>query len=220
MTLSLDAISKDYESRQVMRKKVLHELPLEFIRSELSKGRQLSQFLLEQLDLEKGEAITFLPFEYEPQIGIDFEESIEYMTGKNVSQEYETIIIRVAEKYLQSSENNIIIFETLMAVNDPILKEINLSYFSYNGEIYLYIINNGDKNLIKTGILAAQGYPCVILLTKVSLDQGKILKSSISLEAREIQRLIYNSEQLIIGAYDGEGYLIWRKKRFFSKSRG
>jgi hypothetical protein len=63
---------------------------------------------------------------------------------------------------------------------------------------------------MKDYFIDAQGYPTIVILSKF------IKKDNISIQASEVNKsfindIITNTDWLIIGAFDGEGFILWKK---------
>lgn len=178
-----------------------------FLRNELEQGQRFSEYVL-KLSLEKGEMITFLPKGTGSEFLKDFGESMRYSTGENVTIEVEKLISDFILAYLMIDEKKIVVFETLWEINKYQINNKPCSYFTYHNKKYDFITNiKKGNNTINECISDAQGYPTVFICTTTSSDMPIPIFKEI--EDEFIQKMANNTEHIIIGAFDGEGYMIW-----------
>lgn len=193
-----------------MLKKVnLKEESIEYIQQQLSMGGVLSSQLM-KLNLYKGSVFTFFPSTFSPHISIDFSESLEFLTGEKVSKEFDALISDYIVNNLGLNERKIAIFETMWNINDPIVAKRALQYFSINGRKYDFVKGRNDTESIINYINDARGYPTVISIIETGHEYLDI-KDKSKFKEEKLSELADSTEVLIIGAFDGEGYLLWQK---------
>ena len=191
------------------------ELPIEaidYIKQELTQGGILSNIEERSTDLSSGQIFTYFPMEFSLQTPFDFCESLEFLTGERVSDMFDAKISELIGNFLNKSSQNVVIFETWWNEDDPITSKCLLQYFTINGRRYDFLKGGNDKQPIKDYMDDAQGYPSVIVLVNVK-DQDIEIHDKTQFPEENINNLVNGTEFVIVGAFDGEGYLIWQKKR-------
>ena len=124
-----------------------------------------------------------------------------------------THIPEILENYLELRKSNLCIaVEVNLSKDDVIARPPLVRYFFEDESVY-YSINHEENNSeqIERFLSAADGsWISLILLTssegiELPANGGEIDQSSLDLLAK-------NTEKVLIGAFDGEGYVIWERK--------
>jgi hypothetical protein len=183
---------------------------IEYIRQELSLGGVLSNELL-KMDLYTGSIFTYLPSEFIPQTSVDYAESLEFLTGKKVSDEFDKVVGQFILNYLGNAPKKMAIFETMWNGSDPIASKRPLQYFTIQGRKYDFLRGNDEKGMIMDYISDAHGYPTVIIAVDIGSEDLIIINKTDFADEMALW-LANKTEKIIVGAFDGEGYLIWQKK--------
>ncbi len=195
-----------------MLKKVnLDSQALEYIVDELSQGRELAKAVLLNTFLQKGKLFTYSPEKFDIREMDDLGESISYLSDEYVLQPFREIIGREIVNYCNESESHIAIFETLGHVPvPPSLEDPGIRYFSIKGNKYDYIVKDFVQSIrIERYLIDSSIYPTVIVLT--TLPFGITIQPYQEIDEDLITSLATNANKIIIGAFDGEGYVIWEK---------
>lgn len=196
------------------------------MRERLSEGRSLAKRLLESQSLDLGRVVTFFPSttneelvksrfrhggvlpEGPPETHVLIEGGIAVPISDTSDE-----LIMIIESYLSKSKRAICIFEeALVRPTDPIFlsrSSITASLL-YKDEIHYILRHKDDLNRIEQTTMQAKNfYPGLIgAMTsspseEMSFDEGKI-------SADQLQLLAERTETIVLGAYDGEGYLLWK----------
>lgn len=203
-----------------------HDLNFEkaysYLKDQLDCGYILSDELLRILNFEEGQFFTLLPSDadltriYNFFEGLILPQNPTYeqisATGKksfytwipNLKNELSHIIL---EK-IKLKQNNVCVFEDVTRrLEDSHLDFYNQYGVNYLGQIY-YLINNeiATKELIATAIGKSNALWHLLFILTESVPE-KPLNKEISLD--EIQNLCKKTQLLVVGAYDGEGYVFW-----------
>jgi len=199
-------------NRQIKKYKLDHSRVLPYVMEQLDCGNTLSKFILEFVDLKKYSFFTFLPLEadltrlYEFTYGgiIPAQKCEGKEGGQKSIRTTTSEICSYVQGYIKENHNNCAVFEDVISFpTDLCLK--NSEFFSFRKEVY-YLIDNKSENLNKVDLVllkSSQVWHTLFLLTKCS---DKI--SSRIFSEEQIKNFCINSAYIILGAYDGEGY-IW-----------
>jgi len=87
------------------------------------------------------------------------------------------------------------------------------------GEIYHLLIGAGHTNeKIKNTISWAESaIPLIGVLTSLPSEDHRFFTNS-KLTSEIVEIIVERTEELVVGAYDGEGYLIWHRVTNASKN--
>lgn len=183
---------------------------LSYVREELLQGNTLAQYLL-KLDLEDGKIFTFLPEELKTDLVNDLGESLHFLTGEHYSREFDNLITSIIVDYL-SDDYKLVVFETIWG--DP--KKVGISrvsnYFIHSDSKYDYLTRRSlsSKELIFKTLTDAHSYPTIIVLTKHE-RVTEVIDPGQAVEDETLVEFAQNATGVIVGAFDGEGYVFWEK---------
>lgn len=210
---------------------------IEYIRHCLSDGKTLSKYLLQCLNLTEGRVITFLPKDISDEGAIEFSDGKLEEPPRDTHRIYtaedgtsrrmvpkpnvDFWLVEVIQTYLSAGENRCCIFENALAESaDPWLLKAKSKILTLDSEVY-HFLSRGDAEPAKIGQTikeARSTYPPLVGALASTCKQGKNVRG-FSHESQTIQKistdelrfLAENNEKIIVGAYDGEGYVIWSK---------
>jgi hypothetical protein len=180
-----------------------------FIRTSLSRGAAVSRLLLE-LPLEEGHVFAFLPKHVGKDVARRFDLGGVFRQEESIEAER-----RVAEfvaSYLNRSEHAYAIFENpVMRTTDPSTKRSDLCYFTFDDGVYFFL-SPGQTELTKV-IATMRGVHSWVLNGILAVPKGLgMINTRQHLDREALVNLAMNSEYLLVGAYDHEGYLIWSRR--------
>lgn len=181
------------------------------------------------LDLESGKLSTFLPS------GLTFEQVNQFCYGGKFPQppaeQHKTVrfwgrdlkavptpnafdeLISVIENYLKSGDSTFSIFENALASpSDPWLKHTEIHTLTCGPSIYHFLSpEQTSRHLIERTVNGSNSIspPLMGVLARFPKPTGFHSEGSLGLS--ELSKIAEQTEKLIVGAYDGEGYLIWSK---------
>jgi hypothetical protein len=214
------------------------EIPLgkeaiEWVRKTLTEGNTLSKYLLENINVDTGNVITFLPPEADiEKARTQFEWSVipmsprsEWVWLKETHNGKHPVAIpvhrtvepqvEIISKFLEADSNRLCVFEDMMmSPKDPVFfKETNVVWL-FNEEIY-HIVFSSEKHTfeqIRSAIShAASAWPHFVGTITAFPDLSQTRPFRKQLTNLELKTIAQNTQKLIIGAYDNDGYLIWSK---------
>ena len=201
---------------------------ISYIRERLSDGHALAKALLSELDLEQGIAFTSFQANIdEERIKHLFEQGgvlpqpppeqhILYEGGRAVPIPHEDqILIDSIQRFLNKNEGRLCVFEdALRKPTDPSFRSVKNQYFIYNDEIYYYL-SSKDINPVKIKQVISNAfnfYPGLIGIMTKLLEKENFIHEGARETIGQIRALSRNTEKIVISAYDGEGYLFWKRK--------
>lgn len=199
---------------------------LDFIREQLSVGHTLSSTILSTCDLELGSVVTFM------SAGVSLKQAHEFTTGGKLPPSDPStwvslpeggfavpipsamdLLPRKVHEYLQAYHNRIWVFEDFNASpSDPVMKQINSRYVALGNEVYYPLDRNSTEEAIREA--ADQAYSFVSFIgagASLSPSDAERFSHVKEIEESDLQRLVSGLDLLSIGAYDGEGFLLWRR---------
>jgi hypothetical protein len=204
-------------------------------------GLTLSKLLLENVDLNKGRITTSLPENADLKKTYEFNNNIvpyppksewKRHVGKDgvgyyVVRRYsfESYCIETIHSFLKS-ENSICIMEEYSAVLEgPYEAEFRPKVLTYRGvpsdavfkgkddEVYHVLRgkNISEQEIFQTMGVSECPYPPLICHLICLSNNEREFKTGRAVTKSELKALATGTEKLIIGAYDGDAYLVWHK---------
>lgn len=212
---------------QVIQEIELGPAGIRYVRERLADGKALSKCLLETLDLERGKLTTFLP------PGVSEAEVYQFSYGGKLHQaekrkttlangrsfygapvpNTDKLLISTIRAHLASTNSPFCIFEHQLAVpEDPWLSHKGLQIATTGRTVLLFLTaGQTDEELIRSTTKRARSAfpPLVGALARSPSEM--MLTNGARVEPDGLQRIAEQTEKLIVGAYDGESYLIWTR---------
>lgn len=205
---------KDY------KKYTLGREALFYIKKRLSAGKTIGQLLLNKIDFSLGTIHTMLPHNIDVNSLIRFEEGGKIEVSENEFIYTEGLRIRPVyntDGWLESKilnflerENGICVFENSLAqLEDPWLASRKSRIFLYGNEVYHFVDVSAEPNEIHEALREAKSaFPLFIGIMSFS---HIVLNDNEKVDKKKLEKIVKGTSKLIIGAYDGESYLIWQK---------
>jgi len=195
-----------------------------YLRKQLSGGHSLATQLLRLCRLENGKAHTYLPGDTKEEAAYKFDVGgvVTHSKHKNAGATEQVIdgqkwqpsrsavihAVPLIYKSLKAHPGALCIFEDPVSeLGDPCLAQITTPMLSYGKEIYHWI-NSEDASPDKIEEVLLNGESWM-LIGAVSLSPQNLNRNSKELASEDIETIARGTSILIVGAYDGEGYLIW-----------
>jgi hypothetical protein len=203
---------------------------VEYVRECLLKGHTLSQCMLERGDLFQGTVFACVPSSVNSRTAGNFRdgpllpepkpETHIHQRSKDGSTltlvpvpNTDKILAEVVKTFLEMTKAGSCVFEEAVArPSDPCMSSSTTEWIEYDDEVYYFLLHS-DASLpkIQQAIRqAASVYPGLIGVMTRMLDSEFSLKRK-RITASGLRELARNAAKIIIGAYDGEGYLIWER---------
>jgi hypothetical protein len=182
---------------------------LKYIKDELAQGDVIAHYLLQFIKFEQGVIRTFLPNDVIDAENLDFKSCV----AEDTQAMYGATHTKTADfitTYLSQHKNGIAVFETLASPDSPFLKKRNSQFFSHQQRVYLYLVNeNANVKEADKIIAGARGYPCIGILS--SLPDSETIRNQQVVNGDFLTKLSVETECIIIGAFDEDGFLFWSK---------
>ncbi|MBI1923433.1 hypothetical protein HYR99_04195 [Candidatus Poribacteria bacterium] len=182
-----------------------------YIRECLEDGNSLAKHLLTQLERESGRVVTFLPHGVAPGTTQQFKSG-----GVTSAKESESWLVTLIQASLSRGEGCLCFLENALArPSDPILSSSKTRILIFRDEIYHFLSERDvESEKIRQTIRRAES-PHLFIGIVTSLPKER----SFPYEARKVtitsdellRDLAERTEKIVVGAYDGEGYLVWNK---------
>lgn len=116
--------------------------------------------------------------------------------------------------FIKTKNKSMCVFEnTLAKPSDPWLMKRKTKILTFNNSVYHFINseNTSEKEIQNTIREASATYPPLIgIMTTVDAKAHK-LNDGDKIDLELLKLIVQGTKKIIIGAYDGEGYLIWGK---------
>lgn len=205
---------------------------LAYLRRQLSQGNTLAHCLLQRKDLAQGKMTTYLPryvdaetARYQFKEGIlrepsprhhrrilSLDGSVSTLVPKG---SMETYLIRTLKQTLSNREESCCLFENVeVRAGDPWLSSTDALLpvaWKYGSEVYfMFTKKTATIHVIRHAIRVANA--CWYFLGIVAAQPKRRLPNGThELTKARLKELAQQTERIIVGAYDGEGYLIWKR---------
>jgi hypothetical protein len=215
-----------------------HKFGLEgtkYVKECLSHGKTLAQNILNSLNLDAGYVVTLLPSDTDPEAAVDFEhgvlplppesewhDSLAENGSKSVWVPIHNMnfyVESIVEAFLHAKEGHVcIIEENLARAGDPALSSRKIRPLIFDSEVYYLLRGKWVKRTeIEEAIKQSHTIPYFIGALTFLPKGINFLKSDGFLAIEEIKILAENAQKIFVGAYDGEGYLIWHRAKTSTK---
>jgi len=179
-----------------------------YIQSQLARGKTLSQHLL-QLPLEAGRVVSYLPD------GIDPKEAAQRFAAGGVVPQRKSLakVADLIAGYLRNQTGRVAVFEDQVAKPcDPWLQTSPVQFFTHGSDVYHFVRASDDgPGRVLDLIGFAKDYVFTGILARLA-DHTAELVNRAEVSPHVIRSLATGSENIIVGAFDGEGALIWSVK--------
>ena len=198
-----------------------------YIEGRLALGKTLAGYLLQHTELSSGQVVTFLPSDVSYESARQFEYggklpalsgSEKYFTAKDgtiwrmsPTPNSDFYLAGIIKAHLNMGEGRICIFEDANARSgDPFLLSCPVQYATFNEEVYYFLTGKGLNDIkIKDTVRYAASWLFICAMTVI--PQGFIDSENQVFTSEQLTELAKKAEKIAVGAYDGEGYLIWSK---------
>lgn len=128
-------------------------------------------------------------------------------------------LISIISDFIKTHSDGICIFENALAqANDPWLLKRKTDILTFRNEVYHFLLSKKSlkqniQNLIRETKVA---YPSLIGIMATLNTETIKLNNGEEIEVDILRQIIQKTEKIIIGAYDGEGYIIWEKTKNYA----
>ncbi|HEV2826949.1 MAG TPA: hypothetical protein VGW76_05050 [Pyrinomonadaceae bacterium] len=192
---------------------------VEYVKRQLTLGHTLAKSLLASHDIGTGRVFTILPASTDDAAAKDFESGGKlpslFSPNDNDSNlepvpNTDSYLVDQVRTFLHEGNDRACVFEDASAApGDPYLRNIETRISTMNQEVYhlLCPADISNDKILKT-IRLARSWLFIGVMTYSSTD---LCSGREPLTLQELTWLAQRAEKIVIGAYDGEGYLTWEK---------
>jgi hypothetical protein len=203
---------------------------IDYIRKHLSYGLTISKYILNLLNLDEGQVVTGLPEDTAIEKLYDFEhggilaselktmpiyrvqdKNGKYFTMQRVPRAF-PFVLDTVNRFLKGGVSRLLILEDANAKStDPVIQKYGSPIWTFQSEVYHLVFGIPSNEEIKSTINKSDSlWTLVGFMTSLPKEEHFPLKKEISLET--IEMLAENTQKILVGAYDGEGFLIWQRE--------
>jgi hypothetical protein len=209
---------------------------LNYIKDRLAEGNSLSQALLNSRDLASGKVTTYLP------AAISDREAKQFSTGGKLriprrlsvtlairgsnwriepKPNLDTYIVKMIRSFLGQRGSCCIFEDAKSRPTDPWIQSEDGRIKNLDDEVY-YVLDEKDANdeekIARTVRDAQSGWHFVGVMS-LPPRNGRLSGGGRNLSADDLRALAERAVVILVGAYDGEGYLVWSKNPKRGKRR-
>ncbi|MBS1912961.1 MAG: hypothetical protein JST22_13325 [Bacteroidetes bacterium] len=190
----------------------LGEEGLRFIERNLENGLSLSQLVRRRYQLQSGLVWAPLPPDVDKS-SIENRSAKEFRWGglTEVGGSLE-ILTSFVSRYLESLSGGICIFEYANAKStDPVIQRETSGILTFGLEVYCVVQScRADPDTIAAAIRGSDSLWTHVGFLSASLA-GLPDENRAALALEDLESIADGVEHIIVGAFDGEGYLIWSR---------
>jgi hypothetical protein len=119
------------------------------------------------------------------------------------------ILATIISEHLVATSSRVCVFEDANTrPSDPVFHRIKTPVFTFENEVYHFARGGAaDSGEIQQLIRAASSWLVIGVLA--ALPSGVVLENRSEVPDATLDALASGAEKIIVGAYDGEGYVIW-----------
>ncbi len=183
-----------------------------FIRECFECGKHLGKQLLTLLDQEGGQLTALLPQ------NVDTKRKLELMSefrfgGIGSARDTLSCLTKMIQEFLAANDNHICIIEDIIVQReDDWISSSNMPILFLRSDVYYFLSNKhrDDLEKIRKTVSTLDAHRVTGILTSLPERRNPFSeKQEITLE--DVSDFVSKTYMIIINAYDGEGYLIWRR---------
>lgn len=212
-------------NKKLIRHELNFQLACNFLREELDQTNELSCQVVNGIRFEKGSFFTLLPYNahverlhlfqsyiLQQNPRIEYGDESKKSVYQNISTIRDDLSHLMNEILIKNKTTNMIIddFEGTYQ-NGYADRLFSLCGMHYEKEIYYLFnkLNISQELLIDCLDRSNTFWHSLCVLTEANFDD--VIDKKLTLE--KIKEICQNAQLVIIGAYDGEGYIFWEPKR-------
>jgi hypothetical protein len=173
---------------------------LSYLERVFRSGKSLSRLLMERTDFTAGKIYALLGRQ------ISQDEIKDFAVGGIASiKSARRTLAEIATRYLQAPGKEIILEEGLAHAGDPAVKNKE-GVFLLGDEIYYVADRQGDAGQIERFLMQPR-YAVGLVGIFTAAGPRHVQKTS----ETELAAFVEATEKIVVGAFDGEGYLVWKR---------
>ena len=208
------------------REVVLGSEGVEYLVDRLREGQTLARDLARRGDLERGALTTFVPLTATPQQILNFRDGIHAEppaeTHVVVTQDdgrrsrlvpkpnTDSKLVALLSSFLMLNHSRVCLFENASAEpGHEWLKRADVQIVTHDSEVYHPLTSSmNEPDAILKVIRVSRSWLFIGALTSVARG-FKIDRETRKLSREDLSLLADRTERIVVGAYDGEGFLLW-----------
>lgn len=175
---------------------------LSYLERLLRSGKSLSHLLWESVDFAAGKIHILLSKQVSGHEIRDFA-----LGGIGSIKPARSTLAEIAIRYLQEPGKQIVLEEGLARAGDPAVR--NKTGVLFLGDEIYYAAEKIDNPEQMERFLMQPRYSLGLVGIFSAVAPGQVSKIS----QTQLARLVEVTEKIVVGAFDGEGYLLWTKKK-------
>lgn len=195
---------------------------IEYVKASLADGKSLSQILLQTFNFQKGKAITFLPADVSVQHAKQFKTGGKLKRADRLCLSHadpaplvgiptptlDCLLVSNILSFLNGGKDRLCIMEDALAKpSDPGIDPFRERILTFKQEVYYRLLHeDAQEATIATIVKCAYSHWFTGILTSFPQDGFAPMSGEITLD--DLKSYALRTEKIIIGAYDGEGYVI------------
>jgi hypothetical protein len=198
----------------------------DFVAECLSRGNTLSRLIRKTIDLRLGHITTFLPPGTSEAAAYEFDfggklpppNATEWLKSEDsVAVPIPTALPLLVSKiraFVGKATGNVCLLEnSLASKSDPYTQSMRSRIVSYGEEIYHVLTrHNSSEEAIDAAIDEAFAIPTFVgVFTSLPGDEAQRLRDAVEIGSESLGVCAENVQSIIVGAYDGESFLIWSR---------
>jgi S1-C subfamily serine protease len=213
--------------RDICTERELGPNAISYVKDCLADGNSLAKLLMQSHDLNNGRVTTYLPAEVSDEVAEEFRTGGKLPASSTRSPPGEvkssakrleplpttdSCLAGEIHEFLNLNEEHLCVFEDSSASpSDPFLQSLDTCYSVMGDEVYHFILSTdaGDEKILRT-IRRARSWLFIGVMSSASLKSGFFSRSG-TLTISELKVIAEHAEKILVGAYDGESYLIWSR---------
>jgi hypothetical protein len=196
---------------------------INYIQDCLRYGSTISKNALKKKDFNKGKFFTYLPLNVTEKEALQFNiggkivisnKKIKFDSDLSMTEKPNcnfNMVEEIKGHLLQKTENICVLENYLARPKDPCLIKSQSHLFFYREEVYhLLSSNDAEKDVILNAISESSSIPIFIgFMTSIEQSIQKSIGWMQYIKEEFLTIMAERTVKIFVGAYDGEGYLIW-----------
>jgi hypothetical protein len=196
---------------------------VQYIKTRLSAGHTLAHYLLKIQNIDSGRVTTFLPS------GVSMEQANKFEYGGIILRYLTTddgrkyamapapsatrYLVKTIKDFLSMDESRLCIMEDALAKpNDPCVSRLKSRLLFFRDDVYSIVYHSDiESSFIRNTIKEAKSIPTFIGAFTSLPSRDNTFSDRQKISEDTLRVLAERTERIFIGAYDGEGYLIWSR---------
>ena len=197
----------------------LGDLGRRYLSEELQNGNSYAQAIERASLMAEGAVYTYLPVALNSAVN-ELDDAIlkRYddlgMSSADLHHQIDSFRSTLFSRFLADRANGYIIFERIGKPQSPTVRQDGNPYFVFNNDVYLFLTASSISSAaIEACLRRTRRYPLIIGLTSCRVASMEI-SSGDAIDLQTLESYVEQTETLMVGAYDDEGYVIWNRDSF------